>query len=110
MMYPRLVLLHELLAENGSLWMSIDDNEVHHARAILDEIFGEQNFVATVIWQKIFSPKKFSPSSFGESRLTSWSMPRSSEIWPRNLLPRTEAQDERYKNPDNDPRGPWASE
>ena len=69
MMYPRLVLLHELLAENGSLWMSIDDNEVHHARAILDEMFGEQNFVATVIWQKIFSPKSSAQSSFGESRL-----------------------------------------
>ena len=53
MMYPRLVLLCELLSEYGSLWMSIDDNEVHHARAIMDEIFGPQNFVITIIWEKI---------------------------------------------------------
>ena len=52
MMYPRLVLLREMLTEDGSIWISLDDNEVHHARAILDEIFGANNFVASVIWQK----------------------------------------------------------
>ena len=84
MMYPRLVLLHELLAENGSLWMSIDDNEVHHARAILDEVFGEQNFVATVIWQKIFAPK-------GSARHLSANhdfillYAKNSVVWQRNL-------------------------
>ncbi len=57
MMYPRLVLLRELLSENGSLWMNLDDNEVHHARLILDEVFGSVNFVANVIWEKSDSPK-----------------------------------------------------
>ncbi len=57
LMWPRLKLLHELLSERGSIWITLDDNEVHHARAVLDEVFGEQNFVATCIWQKNFSPK-----------------------------------------------------
>jgi len=57
MMYPRLRLLHELLREDGSLWMSIDDNEVHRARMLLDEVFGPQNFVATVIWERADSPR-----------------------------------------------------
>jgi adenine specific DNA methylase Mod len=57
MMYPRLMLLKELLREDGSIWVSIDDNEVHHLRSILNDVFDEQNFVATVIWQKMDSPK-----------------------------------------------------
>ncbi len=57
MMYPRLVLLQEMLQEDGSLWMSIDENEIQHARNILDEIFGFQNFIATVIWEKSYPAK-----------------------------------------------------
>lgn len=57
MMWPRLVLLRELLAEDGAIFISIDDNEVHHLRAIMDEIFGEENFKATIIWQKVYSPR-----------------------------------------------------
>jgi len=57
MMYPRLRLLHELLGKTGSIWITLDDNEIHHARSILDDIFGEQNFVATCIWHKNYSPK-----------------------------------------------------
>lgn len=57
MMYPRMKLLHELLAETGSFWMTLDDNEIHRARAILDEIFGEDNFLGTVIWEKADSPR-----------------------------------------------------
>ena len=57
MMWPRLVLLRELLSEHGSLWMTLDDNEVHRARMVLDEVFGEQALIANVIWQKNFSPK-----------------------------------------------------
>jgi site-specific DNA-methyltransferase (adenine-specific)/adenine-specific DNA-methyltransferase len=110
MMYPRLRLLYELLDnDQGSLWMSIDDNEVHHARSILDEIFGEQNFVDTVIWQKIFAPK-------GSARHLSAShdfillYAKNANTWLRNLLPRTQTQDRRYTNADNDPRGAWASD
>ncbi len=86
MMYPRLVLLHELLAENGSLWMSIDDNEVHHARAILDEIFGEQNFITAVIWEKLYSPKS-SARHLSANHDYILVYAKSAAKWTRNLLP-----------------------
>ncbi len=108
MMYPRLVLLREMLAEDGSLWMSIDDNEVHHARGALDEIFGPSNFIDTVIWQKIFSPKS-SARHLSANHDFILVYAANSQMWPRNLLPRTEGADSRYKNPDNDPRGLWTS-
>lgn len=108
MMYPRLALLRELLTEDGSLWMSLDDNEVQNARAILDEIFGQQNFISTIIWQKIFSPKS-SARHFSANHDYILVYAKNSNIWSRNLLSRTEAHDKRYSNPDNDPRGPWTS-
>jgi adenine specific DNA methylase Mod len=57
MMYPRLQLLKELLADDGAIFVSIDDNEVHHLRMLMDEVFGDENFVATIIWEKVYSPK-----------------------------------------------------
>ncbi len=109
MMYPRLVLLREMLREDGSLWMSIDDNEVQHARSILDEIFGSENFIATIIWQKIFAPKG-SARHLSENHEFILIYARNSNIWARNLQPRSLRQDERYKNYDNDPRGVWSSD
>ncbi|PEN06649.1 site-specific DNA-methyltransferase [Longimonas halophila] len=106
MMYPRVMLLHELLAADGSFWMSIDDNEVHHARALLDEIFGRKNFVASVIWQKVYSPKN-SANYFSEDHDYVLVYAKDKENWDRNLLPRTEEQDSAYINPDNDLRGKW---
>ncbi|NBB75146.1 MAG: site-specific DNA-methyltransferase [Bacteroidetes bacterium] len=106
MMYPRVTLLHELLAEDGSFWMSIDDNEVHHARALLDAVFGRKNFVASVIWQKVYSPKN-SANYFSEDHDYILVYAKDKENWDRNLLPRTQEQDSAYINPDNDPRGPW---
>ena len=108
MMYPRLVLLREMLREDGSLWMSIDDNEVHHARSVMDEIFGSQNFITTVIWQKIFSPKS-TARHLSESHDYILVYSKNSNLWERNLLTRNEQHNERYKNPDNDPRGVWSS-
>lgn len=108
MMYPRLRLLHEMLCDEGSLWMSLDDNEIHHARAVLDEIFGPDNFVATVIWQKIFSPKS-SGRHLSADHDFILVYAKNAANWQRNLLPRTDLQDSRYKNPDDDPRGVWAS-
>ena len=67
MMYPRLALLRKMLREDGTIFISIDDNEKHHLRAIMDEIFGEKNFIATVIWQKEFSPQKFCKAFISES-------------------------------------------
>ena len=108
MMYPRLVLLRELLAEDGSLWMSLDDNEVHHARAVLDEVFGAQNFVATVIWQKVFSPKN-SAKYMSEDHDYVIVYAKNKSAWEPNLLPRSGEAEDRYSNPDADSRGVWTS-
>lgn len=108
MMWPRLRLLHELLGETGSIWITLDDNEIHHARAMLDAIFGEQNFVATCIWHKNFSPKP-SAKFFSEDHDYLLVYAKNKEEWRPNLLERTEDMDARFTNPDNDPRGPWTS-
>lgn len=106
LMYPRLKLLHELLSERGSLWMTLDDNEIHHARLILDDIFGAENFVATCIWQKNYSPKN-TARQFSEDHDYLLVYARNALEWAPELLPRTEEMEARYNNPDNDPRGPW---
>jgi adenine-specific DNA-methyltransferase len=108
MMWPRLRLLHELLSDAGSIWITLDDNEVHRARAMLDSIFGEQNFVATCIWHKNFSPKP-SAQFFSEDHDYLLVYAKNKEVWRPNLLERTEDMDARFTNPDNDPRGPWMS-
>jgi adenine-specific DNA-methyltransferase len=106
MMYPRLQLLKELLREDGAIFISIDDNEVQHLRMLMDEIFGENNFIATIIWQKIYSPKS-SAKFFSENHDYIVSYARNRKDWDRHLLPRAEEQNDRYDNPDNDARGPW---
>ena len=108
MMLPRLKLLRELLREDGAIFVSIDDNEVHHLRSLMDEVFGEENFVATVIWEKVYSPKS-SAKYFSENHDFVVAYAKSKELFKRNLLPRTEEADARYRNPDDDPRGPWKS-
>jgi adenine-specific DNA-methyltransferase len=108
MMWPRLKLLHELLSETGSFWMTLDDNEVHRARMMLDEIFGEENFVATCIWQKVFAPKN-TARHFSEDHDYLLVYAKSSATWLPNLLERTDEMEARFSNPDNDPRGPWTS-
>jgi adenine-specific DNA-methyltransferase len=106
MMWPRLKLLHELLAETGSLWMTLDDNEVHQMRMMLDEIFGEQNFIACCIWHKMDSPKNTAEFlSVDHDFLLVYA--KSATEWSSNLLPRTPEMLARYQNPDSDPRGPW---
>ncbi|HEV7690868.1 MAG TPA: site-specific DNA-methyltransferase [Hyphomonadaceae bacterium] len=108
MMWPRLRLLHELLSNEGSLWVTLDDNELHRARAMLDEIFGEENFVATCIWHKVFSPKN-TAQYFSEDHDYLLVYAKRKEVWRPNLLARTEEMEARYTNTDNDPRGPWTS-
>jgi adenine-specific DNA-methyltransferase len=108
MMWPRLVLLRELLSERGSIWITLDDNEVHHARDILDEIFGADNFVATCIWQKNFSPKN-TAQFFSEDHDYVLIYAKDKQLWRPNLLERTQEMDDRFTNTDNDPRGPWTS-
>ncbi|APZ98710.1 site-specific DNA-methyltransferase [Sphingopyxis sp. QXT-31] len=106
MMWPRLKLLHELLAENGSFWMTLDENEIQHARCILDEIFGASNFVDTVIWHKNYAPKA-TVQYFSSDHDYLLVYAKKIDLWLPNLLARTGAQDEVYRNPDNDPRGRW---
>lgn len=109
MMYPRLVLLKQFLREDGAIFVSIDDNEVATLRLLMDEIFGGHNFVATVLWEKMFAPKG-SAKHFSENHDFIVVYAADINRWERKLLPRTEEQDSRYKNPDNDPRGVWASD
>lgn len=106
MMYPRLKLLHELLSESGSFWMTLDDNEIHRARAMMDEIFGEGSFIATVIWHKNYSPKP-SAQFLSEDHDYLLVYAKDKQIWRPKLLERTEDMDARYDNPDNDKRGAW---
>jgi adenine-specific DNA-methyltransferase len=108
MMYPRLQLLKELLREDGAIFVSIDDNEVANLRALMDEVFGEDNFVATIIWQKNFSPKN-SAKWFSEDHDYVVVYALMKEKWKPILLERSEGQKLLYANPDDDSRGPWAS-
>jgi adenine-specific DNA-methyltransferase len=108
MMWPRLELLRELLAEDGSIWLSIDDHEGHYLKIILDEVFGRRNFVSNVVWQKKFSPQN-DARWISDSHDHILCFAKNKEVWSPNLLPRSASMDERYTNPDKDPNGPWAS-
>jgi adenine-specific DNA-methyltransferase len=108
MMMPRLKLLKELLRDDGVIFISIDDNELHHLRNLLDEIFGENNFLATVIWQKIFAPKN-TARHFSEDHDYIIIYARNADEWRPFLLERKQDALARYENPDNDIRGVWSS-
>jgi adenine-specific DNA-methyltransferase len=106
MMWPRLNLLRDILSEAGSIWVTLDDNEIHRFRSIMDEIFGENDFIATCIWHKMDSPKN-TAQYFSEDHDYVLIYARSINDWELNLLPRSDQMLSRYQNPDNDPRGPW---
>jgi adenine-specific DNA-methyltransferase len=108
MIHPRLRIAHDILSQEGAILVSIDDNEIHNLMELCDEIFGRDNHVATIIWQKVFSPKN-SAKHFSEDHEYILVYSRNSEIWRPKLLPRTEEMNARYGNPDNDPRGVWSS-
>ncbi|WP_373054302.1 site-specific DNA-methyltransferase [Thioalkalivibrio sp.] len=108
MMYPRLMLLKELLREDGAIFVSIDDNEVAYLRAAMDEVFGARNFVATVIWNRVFA-RKSSARHFSENHDYLLVYAKDASKWTRNLLPRSSQNIDSYSNPDDDPRGPWTS-
>ena len=108
MMYPRLKLLHKLLAKDGAIFISIDDNEQAHLRLICDEIFGGGNFINNIIWQKKFSPQN-DARYFSDNHDFVLCYTKNKNSWNRNLLLRTETQNARYKNLDNDVRGIWTS-
>jgi adenine-specific DNA-methyltransferase len=107
-MYPRLELIRQLLSDDGSLWISIDDNESHYLKILMDEIFGRKNFIATIIWQKIYTVKN-SARHFSDMHDYILVYAKSSDNWTRKLLPRSGKLDESYSNQDNDPRGAWTT-
>ena len=109
LIYPRLKLARTLLREDGVIFISVDDNEVHNLRKVCDEIFGGTNFVATVIWQKVFAPKN-TARHFSEDHDYIVVYARNAETWTPNMLARTPEMEARYGNLDDDPRGPWASD
>lgn len=108
MIYSRLLVARTLLANDGVIFISIDDNEVHHLRKICDEVFGAENFVAELIWERAFAPKndaKYISNSHDYILMYT----KQIENFRIGRLPRTEEANARYSNPDNDPRGVWMS-
>lgn len=105
MMAPRLELLRELLHEDGTIWVAIDDNEGHYLKVLMDEIFGRRNFVTTVIWEKADSPRN-SARQFSSDHDYILVYAKSPE-WVPIKLPRSEESDAIYSNPDKDDRGSW---
>ncbi len=107
MIYPRLVLLRELLAEDGSIWVSIDDNEGHYLKVVMDEVFGRRNFLAEVIWQKRTSRENRAAIGLAHDTVFSYGkVPAVQWKTVRNPLP---PNLNGFSNPDSDPRGPWRS-
>jgi adenine-specific DNA-methyltransferase len=109
MIYPRLVLLRDLLAEDGSIWVSIDDHEGHYLKVIMDEVFGRRNFVAHNVWQRTHTRENRTDISGVHDTILTYAKDRDTWGNNRNPLPASESQLDRYKNPDADPRGAWAS-
>lgn len=105
-MSERLRIARSLLSHNGCIFISIDDDEQAALKMLCDEIFGEQNFVASAIWEKKYSPQN-DAKWLSDSHDFVLVYAKDKEKWRPHLLPRTEEMDKRYKNPDNDPRGPW---
>ena len=109
MMYPRLKLARNVLRDDGVIFISVDDHEQSSLKKLCDEIFGANNFVANIIWQRAYSPvnmnKYFSPN---HDFVVCYA--KNKNVWRPNLLERDEAAVARYKNLDNDPRGKWKSD
>lgn len=108
MMYPRLELLRELLSEDGSIWVQLDDNEAHYARVVMDEVFGRTNFVADTTWQKSYAVRSNAEFVSTSTEHILWYCKNRSMFKP-NRLARTAEQTARFSNPDDDPRGSWQS-
>ena len=108
LMRERLVLLRTLLSDYGSIWISIDDDESHYLKVLCDEIFGRYNFVANVIWNKKHT-RSNDAKWFSDNHDHILVYAKNKKDWRPNLLPRSEDSMKGYTNPDNDPRGVWAS-
>lgn len=106
LMRERLMILHSLLSEDGSIWISLDDTEQAYCKVLCDEIFGRNNFVANVIWEKKYAPSN-DAKWLSDSHDFVILYAKNKNLWRPNLLPRSEDMNSRYKNPDNDSRGVW---
>ncbi len=104
----RLIVLQNLLSDDGSIWISIDDDEGHYLKVLCDEVFGRKNFIATCIWHKKHT-RANDAKWFSDNHDFILVYAKDKEIWRPYLLPRTEESESSYSNPDNDPRGPWQS-
>ena len=108
MIYPRLKVARDLLSDDGVIFISMDDNEIENLRKLCNEILGDSNFIASIIWQKIHSIKN-DARYFSDNHEYALVYAKNMESFKIGVLPRTDSMNERYKNPDNDPRGPWQS-
>lgn len=107
MIVPRLMLLREFLSEDGSIWVSIDDNEGHYLKVVMDEVFGRRNFLTSCVWQKRYSRENRTSIGSAHEHILIYVKDPDSFKGVRNKLPLGEKQKSVYKNPNNDPRGPW---
>ena len=107
MIYSRLLLARNLMSPTGSIFITIDDNEYANLKEICDEVFGTKNYISTVIWENFYGRSNAAAISPAHNYVLIYS--NAGEAWKyvRNLLPRSEESESKYKNPDNDPRGPW---
>ena len=108
-MKNRLDVAKDLLSDDGSIWINIDDDEQAYLKTLCDEIFGRHNFINHIIWEKKYAPQN-DATWFSDSHDFIMVYAKNKKIWRPNLLPRTEEMNSRYKNPDNDPRGRWQSD
>lgn len=109
LMRDRLELLHRLLSDDGSIWITIDDNEAHYLKIILDEIFGRSNFIANIVWQKAYTANQTAMhiSNVHDHILVA---AKNASLFHMGKVSRTEDQKAKFKNPDGDSRGPWKAE
>ncbi len=110
MMYPRLCVLKEFLSPDGTIWISIDDEESHTLKILCDEIFGRTNFIANIVWQKRYAPDARISISDAHEHLFCYASNPKIFSRTRNLLALTDAQTRQFRNPDNDHRGPWKAD
>ena len=107
MIYSRLLLARNLLTSTGSIFIAIDDHEYANLKEICDEVFGEKNYISTVVWENFYGRSNAAAISPAHNYILIYSLAGDAWKYVRNLLPRTEESTTKYKNPDNDPRGPW---
>ena len=107
LMRDRLEIVRNLLSEDGSLWITIDDNEAHYLKVLCDEVFGRIAYITSMVWENFYGRSNAAAISPAHNYVVLYSPMGQDWKKVRNLLPRGEKSASKYKNPDNDPRGPW---